>query len=174
MHCSCRSSSLSSQPRASSTSLPSTDSGSCSQDIHQNSQENCSHYISAENILLVLPPALQVCKSALTFSAICSACSSDTFLIQQWGGRIRDVSMTGKQRSFLFRFLRRILSSQMPSMFNIPMFNQKNEAKTLRLPISSCTLQFEQTSPVTLNLINLPSSPLTWVPKRSTHHGWQA
>ena len=49
-------------------------------------------------------PHYNLCKSALTFSAICSACSSDTFLIQQWGGRIRDVSMTGKQRSFLFRF----------------------------------------------------------------------
>lgn len=119
-------------------------------------------------------PHYNLCRSALTFSAICSACSSDTFLIQQWGGRIRGVSMTGKQRSFLFRFLRRILSSQMPSMFNIPMFNQKNDAKTLRLPISSCTLQFEQTSPVTLNSKDLPSSPLTWVPKRSTHHRWQA
>ena len=74
-------------------------------------------------------PHYNLCRSALTFSAICSACSSDTFLIQQWGGRIRDVSMTGKQRSFLFRFLRRNLPSQMPSMFNILMFNQKNDAK---------------------------------------------
>lgn len=49
-------------------------------------------------------PHYNLCRSALTFSAICSACSSDTFLIQQWGGRIRGVSMTGSSGHSCFGF----------------------------------------------------------------------
>ncbi len=122
-----------------------------------------------------------LCKSALTFSAICSACSSDTFLIQQWGGllvhvlKIREFPWQESSSHSCFGFCIEFCQAKYHSCSIFPC-STKNDAKTLHLPISSCTLQYPSSLSKHLqwHWINVPSSPLTWVPRRSTHHRWQA